>query len=260
MEKRIMLVSAVFLAACLGVSASASIGTPTAGLGQGQWSLGFDYTYSTQDLDKIKMKGSDESEKYKNRDFNVNRYYGVLSYGLTEEWEVSAKVGIADVKTQLKGEGDDEWSGHNFDNDIAWGWGTKVTFLKQEKCDWGASLQMNWLNTSWDQKYEDGKESIDIDTYDLLIAVGPTVDMGGWKLYGGPFFYYLSGDVDWKGSETDEDDGLVTWKESGDLRAKSNFGGYIGAQFELAKNWDAGVEFSLTGDGWGLGTGITFKF
>jgi len=131
---------------------------------------------------------------------------------------------------------------------------------------------MNWLNTSRSDKgtyedseyYESWKEKADLKTWDLLIAVGPTIDMGGWRLYGGPFYYYLSGDLSYK--ETGEweeyvdglDSGYWTYKESADLRAKDNFGGYLGAEIDVSKNCNANIEFSATASGWGAGAGLTF--
>lgn len=260
------------------VFAISHVGPPTAGLSKGQWSGGLNYSYSTQDLDKTKVDWSwyldgvlDEigTSKVKIEDAKTNLYYFNLGYGVTDWWQVYAQLGVADVKADIdpgddSGYFEDGKVGLNFDNDFAWGWGTKVTFAKQDKIDWGAAFQMNWLDTEWNVKDSDETESwkqtIDVETYDLLLAVGPTVDMGGWQLYGGPFYYYLSGDIDATHKTTASEDGFWSGKASGDLEADSNFGGYIGSQFELAANWNATVEFSFTGDGWGLGTGLTFKF
>ena len=123
---------------------------------------------------------------------------------------------------------------------------------------------MNWLDTSLGYDTTSGgtvyKRTIDFSTYDLLVAVGPTVDMGGWKLYGGPFYYYLNGDLDSK--VTRYDSGVLRFvdKESGDLRAKDNFGGYIGAQVDLTDSIVWTAEVSAIQNGWGFGTGIACKF
>lgn len=271
----------VLVAVC-GVSAFAVefLGTPTTELNKGQWSIGGEYTYSTQDLDDTKDKGAGTvfdaggdvadtyswSAKMKIHDFNVNRYYAVLSYGLTEDWQVSVKLGLTDVKAKNYYEDDPEdgWDGINYDNDFSWGIATKYTFLRQESIDWGISAQMNWVTASFDETYREvgysDKYTEDIDGFDVLVAVGPTVDMGGWKLYGGPFFYYLDGDADYKYTEVEDGVGSLIEKGSYDVEAASNFGGFIGAQFSLAENTALTTEFSGTGDGWAIGTGITFKF
>jgi len=240
------------LVAIMSVSASGVgfIGTPTAELQQGQWNVGFNYTYISTDLAKTKMTGSEDPFNLEINDNNVQRYYGTIGYGLTDSWEAYAQLGIADVKANVREPGETE-EGLNFDNDFAWGWGTRYTFYEQDNCRWGASLQMNFLNTSGDMETGGEKLQIDYDDYDLLIAVGPTIDMGGWNLYGGPFYYMLDGDIDAKGTDS---------KMSGDLEEDSNFGGFVGAQFALMENYDLTTELSFTGDGWAIGAGIAVQF
>lgn len=285
-----MKIRAVVLMVVLALSASTvfavgHIGPPTAQLTKGQWSGGFNYSYSVQDLDDTKVKWSwfddgvlDESgvDKVKITDLTTNLYYGNLGYGISDTWQIYVQAGVADIETDAEapdnGYFEDDKFNLDFDNDFAWGWGTKITFAKQDKIEWGTVFQMNWLDTSLSEKdsasdvdfTESWKDTIDVEAYDLLLAIGPTIDMGGWKLYGGPFYYYLSGDLDAKetGNGVDEG-GPYTWngKASGDLESDSSFGGYIGAQFVLAENWDMSVEVASTFDnGWGVGAGITFKF
>lgn len=285
MNKMIMLLG--LLVAIMSVSAFGAgfLGTPTAELEKGQWSAGFSYTFIDMDLDTITLTedwwefdaagllvDSETGEKFKldMKDVKTQRYYGTIGYGVEDWWEVFVQLGFADVKGKTRDappDPGDDWEGLNLDNDFAWGLGTRITFHEQNNIRWGTSIQMNWLDTSFDEKdsYEENGETvaetfqIDYKTYDLLIAVGPTVDMGGWKLYGGPFYYYLSGDLDAKGTET-WSDGSDMWKASGDLEANSNFGGFVGAQFELTGNCDMTTELSFTGDSWAIGTGIVWKF
>jgi hypothetical protein len=232
------------------------LGTPTAELDQGQWNVGFNYAYLSTDLDTTTLKGTEGSSKLEINDNNVQRYYGTIGYGLTSVWEVYVQLGLADVKADFKDPEDpDTGGGVNFDNDFAWGWGTRYTFYEQDKVRWGATLQMNWIDTSWDDKGVDWKETIDYSYYDLLIGVGPTVDMGGWNLYGGPYFYMLDGDLDAKGV-----DDVGAWKMSGDLQEDSNIGGFIGAQCSVMEKYDVTAEFSFTGSGWGIGAGICYAF
>jgi len=259
------------LVAIMSVSASGVgfVGTPTAGLEKGQWNVGVNYTYMSMDLSKTKFAGvtdgAAESTKLSINDNKIQRYYAGVGYGLTDAWEAYVQLGIADVKAKVKGgEPGDTWQGLNFDNNFAWGWGTRYTFHEQDNLRWGASLQMNWLNTSWDKSRTsvDGtrtyKQTFDYSDYDLLIAVGPTVDMGGWNLYGGPFYYMVSGDIDYK-STTSGATTSVT-KSSGDLEADSNIGGFVGAQCTVMEKYDITTELSFTGDGWAIGAGIAMPF
>lgn len=100
-------------------------------------------------------------------------------------------LGVADIKEELDPGTDlryfeDGRVGVNFDNDFAWSWGTKYAFAKKKSIDWGVALQMNWLDASWSQTDSDAtetwKQTVDVDAFDLLLAVGPTVVRRGCRL------------------------------------------------------------------------------
>lgn len=289
----------VFVAALVVASLGASVfavgfmGPPTAELKAGQWNFGYSYSYSRQDLDKVTAKWTDYylntdmedpdivsgSYKVTPEDTTTQRNYFVFGYGVNDQWEVYAQLGIADIKSDIKYE-DGDVSGINLDNDFAWGIGTRITLAQQDNVAWGLSAQMNWIDTSIDDKGTDNdngegyieewtwKESTDIKATEILVAFGPTVDMGGWKLYGGPYWYYLSGDMEYKYSEAGYwDDGEVDtgeWvyyeKDKSDYDAASNFGGFVGAIFNLADNCKLTIEGQMHGDGWGAGSSIMFTF
>jgi len=271
MRLRIVWLFVVLMILTSNAWAVGHLGPPTAGLNKGQWSIGYNYSYSTQDMDKANITysnsdGYSEIGKVQVEDFKTQRHYATLSYGMEDWWEIYASIGVADVKerakeTQWPGDPNEYESATNFDNDLAWGWGTKMTFAKQDNVAWGIALQMNWLDTSWDDEGVDAvygayKDELNLESYDIVVAVGPTIDFGCWKLYGGPFYYCFNGDYDYKTSWAD---GFVE-KESAKVRADSNFGGYIGAQIPIADNWDFTTEVSMTGDGWGVGGGLAVKF
>ena len=48
--------------------------------------------------------------------------------------------------------------------------------------------------------------------------------------------------------------------ERADLEEDGNFGGYIGAVFDIVEDCDLTTEFSFTSGGWGLGAGVAQKF
>ncbi len=274
-------------------SAFALIGPPTAELEQGQWSAGFNYQYSSLDFGKVDITEKDydeveggwvldveDSGKYKVNidESNTNAYFGRLSYGLIDSLDVYVQLGMADVKYKSKyADGYDEWDGFNLDNEFAWGLGGKYTFYKQEKVDWGVGAELNFFSNSMDEiidsgTWEDGeasgtweeKETIDIDTSSILIAVGPTIDMDGWKLYGGALFQFVNSSFESDGIESwadTEGNGGIDDKWEGEADADvSSFGGYVGASFDIAENYNMQVEFVGTGDGWGAGAGIKILF
>ncbi len=241
MNKKLSLaITIVFLATlALGGSAAMAVtpmGPPTAGLKTGQFRAGVEYSYSN-----VNMKV--EGEKLDG--VTSNMIFGNVGYGIMDEWEAFGRIGFANVKF------DDEDFGFSGDYGFAWGFGTKVTFLKQENLNWGALFQINWIKSkgSFNVTGEDVDRDIKVDFYDMQLAVGPT-----WKLsdtlsiYGGPFAYLADGDVDREGMGT------------GNLREDSAFGGYVGAEAALADKTSLFGEFQLTGSGWAIGMGINFKF
>ena len=267
MKKTLSLAIVMVVALGSSVLAVGFLGTPTAEIGQGNWSIGYDYSYSSQDTEKTRASfsidgGTPDLFEFKLKDLNVQRHYATIGYGLTPDWDVYVKLGIADVKGQGKdfgtpGDPNDPGSdwGMNFDNKFAWGWGTRYTFARHDNIAWGAALQMNWLDTELTKRDGDSRDKFTFDSYDLLISAGPTVDMGGWKVYGGPFYYYLNGE--YKG--TYERPG-TTANEKADIRADRNWGGFIGSTVDLGHNLNWTIEYSTTGKGWGLGTGIAWSF
>ncbi|MGA2323716.1 MAG: outer membrane beta-barrel protein [Sedimentisphaerales bacterium] len=227
MNKKLSLVVVILTALALTGSALAlaPMGPPTAGLKTGQFRAGVEYSYSDVD---VKLEG----EKLNN--VTSNMIFGNLGYGIMDEWEAFVRLGVANADYK-----DEDISGNY---GFAWGFGTKVTFLKQENLNWGALFQMNWTDS------KDKSEDVKFDFYDMQIAVGPT-----WKLndtlsiYGGPFAHVISGKVD-------------TSDGNGDLKEYSAFGGYIGAEAALAANTSLFGEVQFTGAGWAIGTGINWKF
>lgn len=228
------------LVAIMSTCAFGIIGTPTAELNKGQWNLGYDYTYSDMDLDKTRAKevgvedvdgelvGWSETTKVKLKEFKVNRSYLTIGYGICDKWEVYGQLGGADVKEKEKfWDERPEWYSYTFDYGFAWGCGTRITLSEQDNVKWGISSQINFLDSSIKEEFSVtgyySKDTSELETWDLLIAVGPTIDMGGWKLYGGGFYYDFQGDLSWKWSNSDDE----WYKGSMDLEAASNVGGFI---------------------------------
>ena len=219
MNKKLLLVVVILTALALTGSALAlaPMGPPTAGLKTGQFRAGVEYSYSDVDME---LDGETLDS------VTSNMIFGNLGYGIMDEWEAFVRLGVANVDV-------DTFSG---DYGFAWGLGTKYTFLKQEGLDWGALFQMTWTNSE-----DDG---VEIDFYDMQIAVGPTYKLSDTlSIYGGPFLHFIDGDV-----------------EGADLEEDSAFGGYVGAEAALANNTSLFGEVQLTGAGWAIGMGINWKF
>jgi len=253
-----MNLTAIVMLAVFGANAFAVgfLGTPTAEIGAQKWTIGYDYSYSSQDTDKVTAKSTLGPFELKLRDFNLQRHYATLGYGISEDLDIYVKLGLADLKAKAKDyDTPDAWS-MNFDTDFAWGWGMRYTFARQDNVSWGAAAQMNWLDSEFSKSIGADKGCYSFDSYDILLSAGPSVDMGGWKVYGGPFYYYLNGDYSYKYKSG----GAVLYSENADIRADRNFGAFIGSVISLGQNCNWTVEYATTGDGWGVGTGIAWSF
>jgi hypothetical protein len=237
MKEKLMFAAVAFVVCGLAGSALAlsPVGKPTAGLTQGQVYLGVDYGYSDVDID---VPDADESIN----GANSNAIMGRVGYGLMDVWELYGLVGVADA----------EWEDFDSSFDFAYGFGTKYTFMEGEELDWGVAFQMQWLDVDDDVTDEGTDYDVDMDFYEMVIAVGPTWEMrDDVRIYGGPVFYMLDGDLDVK----EVGDG----SESFGLEESSNFGGYVGAEVDLSETCAAFTEFMFTGDAWFVGAGVGWK-
>ena len=188
-------------------------------------------------------------------DLEVTRHYYTWSVAFYEDFNFSLLLGAASGESDEGKIDSTQTNGFDGSTEFSWGFNLKNTFYQGETVDWGAMVQMTWSSTE-DTVDVSGVGPVDVefdDAYDIQVAVGPAVDMGGWKLYGGAYYYML--DADLKLSEPAF--GLPT---SSDVEESDSLGGFVGAQFEFKENLDLIVEYSMGKDSAniGLSLGITF--
>jgi len=242
-------VSVFFLGAVLilgsDVLAIDLMGPPRATHKARQWSLGFDYWHSEEDVQLTDQSLADMDSI---DDFEIDGYFGRLGLGFLDQLEAFVRIGAADVTAE---DIDFESNG-----DFAWGWGTKATLFEGERIDWGALFQ--WTVYECDDSgvihaYRlMGTQELNVDV--VQVAFGPTVEMDGWRLYGGPFYY--SFDADMTVTET----GGGATKLLPDLEEEAEIGGYVGGQFDLGEMGRLTVEYANTGRGWAVGASLRWLF
>lgn len=131
-----------------------------------------------------------------------------------------------------------------------------MTFCRGKRIDLGALFQWSTFDgdrTGFIDAYGlNAWEGIGID--EQHFAVGATVHMDRWRLYGGPFYYVFDGDV------TIKEIGNPRNQIRPDIEEESEYGGYIGAQFDLDATGFLSVEYVTTGEAWGVGIGLTRMF
>jgi hypothetical protein len=271
MGKRLLIVVLVVFFSGSVAFALDPLGPPTAELKQGQFRVGIEYFYETSDIQLHNGKFSyfyagvfQFSEEVENFDMKVKEQMitANVGYGLTDNWEAFVRLG-GEVCGEASGYMPDEDSDITFDGDSSFviGFGTKATVYEQGKVRLGALFQMNWadsdgkINSSdWDYSY-----SADIDTLEWAIAVGPSYQLNETvSIYGGPFLYFLDGDVTAKASGPPG----IPWEEKicYDLEESSSVGGYIGANFDFAENLSYNVEWLHTHDADAIAMMLAWKF
>jgi hypothetical protein len=284
MEKRIALIAVTFM--IVGMSGStvlalSPMGPPKAMLGQDHWAVGIDYAYEQMDLE---ASGTDKNiehipslhittttGKYKIKDLKSNIVLGRVSYGISDNWDAFLRLGAADAKCDIEQTYPDgaqhEYNGFDGSFGFAWGLGTKVTIWEDNDISWGGLLQMTWMepgDSSISSTISPGNltysGTAEIEFWEVQLAIGPTWRLGdSFSIYGGPFLHFVDGDLDLSGQIVDPGVG-IDMESSGDIEEKSQFGGYVGASWEVSESTSCFIECQLTGDAWGIGLGAARRF
>jgi len=213
--------------------------------------------------------------------FESDMIFANLGYGVSDKLEVFLRLGMADFDAN-------DMDGSS---EFAYGLGARATFYEEGNLKLGALLQMTWAKADGDF-YEQkrivvkdafGNDEInetvgttstwEIDYYQLKFAVGPTYKLTeDFSIYGGPFYHLVSGDYDMERSgekievepltppNTQITDTTYSEERSGDIEEQSNFGAYIGAQVDLARNLPLCIEYQFTGDADVLGASLVYRY
>ncbi len=221
-----------------------------------------------------------EKLKFKEK-FESNMIFANLGYGVSDKLEVFLRLGMADFDANdMDGNGE-----------FAYGLGARATFYEEGNLKLGALLQMTWTKANGDFNEQKrivvkdafGNDEInetigttstwEIDYYQLKFAVGPTYKLTeDFSIYGGPFYHLVSGDYDME--RTGEKIEVVpltlpdtqitvtdySEERSGDIEEQSNFGAYIGAQVDLARDLPLCIEYQFTGDADVLGANLVYRY
>ena len=264
----------------LGTSAYATgfIGPPMAEIEAKHWDLALEYASSSEDLDTLSLSGTQATTLNETGDpcsFSINfknykmtQYAGIASYGLNDDWQVSLKLGMANVKASA----DSTKNGQeplNFGSNFTYGLGTKFNYYKIEDTVWGISAQLNMVSGKCKRQESgtngngyDYTESIsyDIDLYDLILAIGPTLDTGGIRTYGGLYYHSISGTYTEKRYNVDTSPFWTQTNVKGDMKVSSSVGAFLGAQLLFVGNTNIKAEVSVSPDsvGFVVGGGYTF--
>ena len=248
------------------------MGPPTAEIEKGMFRAGIDYSFSDMELELIEgegrtyrngeLLGSGPAASQTIKDFQVHTLYASIGYGVFENCEAFLRMGAANGTF-----GDEFWNEReDFQSDIdfAIGAGIKANFYKGFDWKIGGIIQINRAeldgeldSSAWTIPQP---QIVEIGTTEIQIALGATYMYSKrLSIYGGPFAHFLSGEFDYKFNRvTDEffDVGEFSWE----MNVGPIFGGYLGAQYELGKNYSANIEYQHSSDASVFGASILLKY
>jgi len=223
------------------------IGAPVTEVGKDQYSIGIEYVNSQLDLtaENYTRDGTSYSD-YDIKSAKVRKKYAKLTYGLTDDWSVFGRVGVANMEFK-SGTWDwvdyDEQMPFSGDNQLAWGFGTTVNFFEGPNTVCGMLFQISWGSSEEQLPYEgsgDYEGDAEFNFYEMMLAAGPKHKLSDKvSIYGGPFVYFFSGDFEAEG------DGY-TWKF--DAKETENIGGFLGGSFEINESASLSAEFQIAPD------------
>ncbi len=292
MKKKITLLVAalVIVGVCNSVvSALPLMGPPRALIGQDQWNVGLGYSYSQMDLEASGKSREDagvgswelipwQGSKHDIKDLTSNLVLGQIGYGVSESLDVFLCLGVSDAQDDMKeilmsgGLPGGEYRGLDCGFGFAWGLGARATFWQDGDVTWGGLLQVIWENPrDGDVSYNpDLVEAPDypsrmtgdaeLELREIQVAVGPTVQLEGFSVYGGPFLHFVDGDVDLSVSGIDSFGALDRVELSEDIEQESELGFYVGLEGEADAETSWYAEYRITGDAWGIGIGAVRRF
>jgi len=246
------------------------MGPPTADLRQGQFEEGIEYSYGTMDL-KLNNgfwieqldgvfydSGNADSLTIKN--FKTNKAYFNLGYGIIDGLDVFLRLGATTATF-----GDSIWEdAEKFENhaNFTVGCGIKATFYEHDNLKLGGLFQANWteFDGQLNAAHWAAADFVEMSVTEIQVAVGPTYKLADHiSIYGGPFFHFVVGDLDDEFSQA-SGGGLLTSKYSWDIDESLIFGGYIGAQVDIAENFFFNIEYQQTAAADALSVGFVWRF
>jgi hypothetical protein len=249
-----------------------SMGPPATNIENGQFNIGADFTHSNTDLELNNGVWTEyldgvfydwgDAVDLKLKDFEINRGYVHLGYGICDNCEAFFRIGGSSAEF-----GDSIWE----DSEIfesrtepAFGFGLKATIFDGGNVKFGGLLQTNWagFDGKLDAPHWAASDFVEVDMVEVQIAAGITVMLSdSVSIYCGPFAHFIDGELDDNFSAVDPGTGgLLTSRYLWDIEEESSFGGYFGTQMELSENCSLNMEFQHTASANAFGAGIAWRF
>ncbi|MCX5646084.1 MAG: hypothetical protein NTZ17_15600 [Phycisphaerae bacterium] len=269
----------------VAVASGTPMGSPTAYLGAGRWGFGAEYGYGQMDLETsgtVTDTFPGFSRDSWPQDFRIdnlksNMAFGTVAYGLTDNWDLFARIGAADAKGTIvvlpaivkSAERQDDSDG-SFG--LAWGVGTRATLHKSGPWSFGGLVQVTWFRPG------DGEFSIEdplpldpvkhepvwvgdakLSYWQAQASLAAAFQVDTWRFWAGPFFQFTQGDMDFSGTYSltgAVGTGTLNWAST--IDDSFQVGGHFGANWEICDQFNLWGEGQITSDAWLIGVGLVF--
>jgi hypothetical protein len=260
--------------------AVAPLGPSRALLGEGEKGIGISLSHQSMNLsasgDYTEQQPGGAATGQAEVDFSIkdlvsDPVFATLNYGINQDWDVFVRIGVVNAKDDVEVERNNPVAATRFLNagndaslnsghEFAWGIGSRATFYEDDNISWGGSFHMTWMDpkassdTITGLTGETGRVDLDLKYWEIVVAGGPTINLGDYWIYGGPILHFVRGDLDIDGTWTDTGIGPFPMESSSDdVEEESIIGGHIGAQWNQTEDLCWNAEVSFTGDAWGIG-------
>jgi hypothetical protein len=256
--------------------AGAPMASPTAYLGAGNWGLGAEYGYGQMDLEAsgtvtevTGLLDTSWAQHFKMDNLKNNMAFGTIAYGLTDAWDIFARLGATDARNTTvvppsSSQAEERLGDFDGSFGLAWGVGTRATLHKSGPWSFGGLVQFTWFRPAdsdfsinpdpWipDESWT-GKAKLNYWQAQASLAAAFQADT--WRFWVGPFVQFTQGDMDFSGTTSIAGlTGTLNWSST--IDDSFQVGGHFGANWEVCDQFNLWMEGQITGDSWLVGVGL----
>jgi len=215
------------------VAMAGTIGNPTATVEQGSFRVGAEIDLMERDIESDDGGEAVEAES--------NRYIVRGTYGISDQINVYAKLGMADCTV-------DEFDG---DNQFTYGGGLKATIYDAGEVKIGLVAQLSHVSSE-DSYEEEGyygysySEDVELTWWEYEIAVGASYGgLGNFVPYGGIFYSRIDGEAEVAYEWVNYYYGTYSGSETSDFEESDSIGIFVGADYAVSEQFNLGAEARL---------------
>jgi hypothetical protein len=255
------------------------MGPPAAYLGEGQWAVGGEYGYEQSNLTAFGtvterfLAGTTDTwtNGFRIDDLASNMAFGTLAYGISENWDIFARVGASDAKDKLvllPNESGALEAQDNFNGTFgfAWGAGTRVTFFRLGAWSFGGLMQVTWFRPGESSfavtdpyiPDESWGGDVKLNYWQAQTSLAAAYQADRWCFWAGPFLQFVRGDMDFDGTGKVAGTGVSAISWTSKLQESSQVGAHFGTSWEVCDQFNLWVEGQITADSWLASIGGVF--